>query len=1434
MSDVGDEKAFEEVEDSENDDRESNAGSDSAVVKKKKKRIIDSDDDSSEEDEDEEMTEADKQFIVDDDEDEDEEGGAEAGGEGDEERDKEIRKKKKRKARQEEENLDEDDLDLIQENFGRTKKDKFKRLRKKGEEPPPRRIEQDLSNMFEEDEAVEAEDEDKRTKAPEYDDDLQSEDDDDNFIVDDEDDGGEEDEASRKAKAEQKRQSYKNRGQSYGISNDILQDIDDLFGDGSDYAYALYPKGSESMEDLYEDEDQFSRPSQEKSAPKLTDIYEPSEIEARMLTEADEAIQIRDMPERFQARGDLASLSEEDYDRSARFIFRTAFSSDDLNNRLNNFVDGIKIVLKFFHEEKYEVPFIVAHRRDRTSPFKMDRADLWKIYDADMVFQALETRRKNVRALLTDIRKWSDACVGDIYPETTLDEANTPEGIADVVSYLQLHYGVELHRAQEGRRRELKRTYRKTLYDEGRNANLLDFVKLFGIDVKEFGVALSQDSNRHAPVDIHERPLFAAGRFTKERSPFDTAERVLEVSRQMLASTLSTDPKLRDFIREIYKYDAFVSCIPTEKGKQEIQPLHPFYSFKYLYKKDVKKFANEKFLQIAAAEEQGLITLKIEINEDRLMDDVYKCITNDYTNEFAELWNSERRKVADLAFKGALLPSAAKWLRDRLIADASDWLADQCRYLLEQKIDVAPFKRERGPDDYDDDEKPDFPRVMSISWGDGDRDSPTIVVCLDEDGHVSDRKKLNRMQQRDDKAKDHQVLKDLIKEFQPDVIVVGGWTIQTKTRLLPDLAGLISELDDHGTSDRNYRDRRRRDRFVKPELVMLDDEVARLAMTSKRYIKEFPDPFPAVGRYCVSLGRRVQDATMEYATLFNNDEEYKLLRIHPHQTLLRDDKLKSAFERAFINVVNFKWGLFSAQFINTNSGVDINEAASPLLKHRSCTLQFVSGLGPRKAQFLIDRILNTGGKIESRTQLIENRMVTSSVFMNCASFIRIRKQHLYSDAQYDVLDDTRIHPEDYDLARKMAADALDIDESPDSNDPSAHVADLMEGEPEKVELLMLEEYAKELERRTNELKYITLMDIKAELIAPYRDRRRRFAGATYAEVFTMLTNENSETLRPGIVMPCRVIKVFERFVKVVLNSGLEGIIHNSKFPLNSSGFTENQFIQAAILSVDVEKAQVELDAREDAVGKEWLQRIGQTLHDKDWNAELEMSDDRKRPVIMRPQKPKQARSVQHPFWKNFTYQEAVDYLSSERMRRGSIVIRPSTKGNDHLSMTWKIDENVFQHIDISESRKENEWSVGKVLTVENKQYDDLDEIVATYIEPMGAFFNEVTQHPKFKRLPYKEMCRWVGSQAAANRRSTYGVIISQEKPGQLTLVYQHPSARIKHDYISVGPDGFTFRNKKYRRLDAVFDGFKRDESEWWTNSRKTAWSNAADDAAVPK
>jgi transcription elongation factor SPT6 len=439
--------------------------------------------------------------------------------------------------------------------------------------------------------------------------------------------------------------------------------------------------------------------------------------------------------------------------------------------------------------------------------------------------------------------------------------------------------------------------------------------------------------------------------------------------------------------------------------------------------------------------------------------------------------------------------------------------------------------------------------------------------------------------------------------------------------------------------------------------------------------------------------------------------------------------LTKAIERSFINVVN-------------HCGIDINSAAQ--FPHRSHSLKFVSGLGPRKAQAFIAKIIRTGGKLESRSDLVQNEICARTVFINCASFIRIRAVHFrisYRDSLLDVLDDTRVHPEDYELARKMAADALDLDDAvlEEDDSPSQYVQELMEGDVDRLNLLLLDDYAVELEKRMHTPKRICLNDIKAELMNPFKDSRRKFDGVTLEECFSMLTGESSETLYEGAVVSTIIARVKERFLVVHLGSGVEGIIHIKSIDVNDQAdltriFKANQALAASVLKINYEKLSVELSARQsDVAASKPRIRFDEYFDFKAQEHDKTGMINKKKAI----QKAK--RNVQHPFWHSFNYKEAEDYLASRP--RGEVVIRPSTKGMDHISITWKVYDGIYKHIDVLEQNKQNDFSLGDILIINSIKYHEIDQIIAEYIDPMSRRISMIIEHLKYQRKTVPEMCK---------------------------------------------------------------------------------------------
>ena len=62
-----------------------------------------------------------------------------------------------------------------------------------------------------------------------------------------------------------------------------------------------------------------------------------------------------------------------------------------------------------------------------------------------------------------------------------------------------------------------------------------------------------------------------------------------------------------------------------------------------------------------------------------------------------------------------------------------------------------------------------------------------------------------------------------------------------------------------------------------------------------------------------------------------------------------------------------------------------------------------------------------------------------------------------------------------------------------------------------------------------------------------------------------------------------------------------------------------------------------------------------------------------------------------------------------------------------------------KNLDVAEQEKENELSLGKVLYIGNERFDDLDEIIARFVEPMATHVNDIINFRKFRHTSVEEL-----------------------------------------------------------------------------------------------
>ena len=152
--------------------------------------------------------------------------------------------------------------------------------------------------------------------------------------------------------------------------------------------------------------------------------------------------------------------------------------------------------------------------------------------------------------------------------------------------------------------------------------------------------------------------------------------------------------------------------------------------------------------------------------------------------------------------------------------------------------------------------------------------------------------------------------------------------------------------------------------------------------------EEFPDKDVTV-RGAVSIGRRLLDPLAELVKI-----EPKSIGVGQYQHDVDQTRLKEALDFTVTSCVN-------------SVGVNLNSASKELLS-------YVSGIGPQLAENIV-KYRAENGDFESRKTLLNVPRMGEKTFKQCAGFLRI-------PGAINILDNTAVHPESYDLVSTIATD----------------------------------------------------------------------------------------------------------------------------------------------------------------------------------------------------------------------------------------------------------------------------------------------------------------------------------------------------------------------------------------------------------------------------
>ncbi len=378
----------------------------------------------------------------------------------------------------------------------------------------------------------------------------------------------------------------------------------------------------------------------------------------------------------------------------------------------------------------------------------------------------------------------------------------------------------------------------------------------------------------------------------------------------------------------------------------------------------------------------------------------------------------------------------------------------------------------------------------------------TKCAALDETGKYLGYFKFFQVTDPDGSYK---MINDAIDKYDIQVVAVGNGTGSQEVQAI--VSKVISD---------NYND---------VVYTVVDESGASVYSASDIAREEFPDLDLTI-RGAISMGRRLQDPLSELVKI-----DPKAIGVGLYQHDVNQKKLAEQLDEVVGSVVN-------------NVGVNLNTASYSLLK-------YVSGINSTTAKKIV-AYRDQNGKIKSREDLKNVPGLGPKAFEQCAGFLKIAESS-------DPLDNTWVHPENYDAAREVLPYIQNKEKVP---------ADLI----------------KKLAEKYN-IGETTVKDIVDELQKPNRDPRDGYPAPIMQKGVLQF-----EDLKEGMKVTGKIKNVvdFGAFVDIGLHE--TGLVHLSEL---SDSFVENPMDvvkvgdvhEFTIIELDRDRRRIALSLKSDAASR---------------------------------------------------------------------------------------------------------------------------------------------------------------------------------------------------------------------------------------------------------
>lgn len=383
------------------------------------------------------------------------------------------------------------------------------------------------------------------------------------------------------------------------------------------------------------------------------------------------------------------------------------------------------------------------------------------------------------------------------------------------------------------------------------------------------------------------------------------------------------------------------------------------------------------------------------------------------------------------------------------------------------------------------------------------------VAVVDPTGKVLDTGVIYVTHSEAQKKQAEQLIKSLIVKHDVDAISIGNGTASKETEIFA--ANLLKEVN------------------KKVSYMVVSEAGASVYSASKLAAEEFPQ-YDVSLRSAVSIARRLQDPLAELVKI-----DPKAIGVGQYQHDMPPKELDTALNGVVEDAVN-------------SVGVDLNTASAPLLAR-------VSGINSGIAKGIV-LYREENGAFTGRQQLKKVPKLGAKAFEQCAGFLRVAESK-------NVLDNTGVHPESYDAAKKL----LELCSYTLDDVKNNKIDELAKRAEEIGEETLAEKLA---------VGVPTLKDIIKELLRPGRDPRDELPPPMLRTDVMELKDLKSGMELMGTV---RNVTDFGAFVDIGVHQ--DGLVHISqitrKFIKHPSEVLKvGQVVKVWVMSVDTARSRISL------------------------------------------------------------------------------------------------------------------------------------------------------------------------------------------------------------------------------------------------------------------